>query len=162
MMRIQPYYTLAKVIEGAVITFINITEMRKARDILLESENLRRLAAVVHDSNDAVSMQDMQGRILIWNPAAERIYGWTKSEALEMNIRDRLPEKNRTNALLVIQQFGLSEVMKPHMTQRLTRDGRVLDVWLTATSLVNETGGIYAIVTTERPAGQKDEEKTEV
>ena len=161
MMRIQPYYTLSKVIEGAVITFTNITEIKKSEKLIQESENLRLLAAVVHDSNDAVSMQDMQGRILAWNPAAERIYGWTESEALKINTLDRMPEKNRDNELITIQRLGLSETMKPHMTQRLTKDGRMLDVWLTATALIDETRGMYAVVTTERPAGHKNEEETE-
>ena len=41
-----------------------------------------RLAAVVRDSNDAVTMMDFEGRVLAWNPEAERIYGWSEAEAL--------------------------------------------------------------------------------
>ena len=40
---------------------------------LREVEALRRLAVVVRDAYDAVTVQDLEGRILAWNPAAERI-----------------------------------------------------------------------------------------
>jgi len=41
--------------------------------------------------------------------------------------------------------------------QRFTKDGRIVEVWLTATALVNESGEVYAIATTERERGlEKD------
>jgi two-component system CheB/CheR fusion protein len=54
------------VIEGAVITFTEITETKKAQAALRESEALRRLAAVVRDAYDAVLVQDLEGRIIAW------------------------------------------------------------------------------------------------
>ena len=71
LLRIRPYRTLENVIEGAVITFTEITEMRNAQAALRESEALRRLAVVVRDAHDAILMQDLEGRILAWNPRAE-------------------------------------------------------------------------------------------
>ena len=64
LMRIRPYRTLENVIEGSVITFVEITEQKRIQESLRESETLRRLAAVVRDSNDAIAMQDFEGRIL--------------------------------------------------------------------------------------------------
>ena len=43
-----------------------------------------------------------------------------------------------------------SEIIAPYQTQRLTKDGRLLNIWLTGTALINEAGKIYAIATTER------------
>ena len=68
-MRIQPYRTLDNVIEGAVITFVDITEMKQARDALRKANDLLRLAVVVRDAHDAITVQDLDGRILAWNPA---------------------------------------------------------------------------------------------
>ena len=62
LLRIRPYRTLENVIKGAVITFTDITEMKRAREILKESEAMRRLAAVVHDASDAIILQDLEGR----------------------------------------------------------------------------------------------------
>jgi two-component system CheB/CheR fusion protein len=42
------------------------------------------------------------------------------------------------------------EILETYETKRLTKDGSVIAVWLTATALINETGEVYAIATTER------------
>src|ERR1017187_8681825 len=60
-LRIRPYRTLENVIEGAVITFTEITEIKKAQTALWESEDLRRLAVVVRDAHDAIAVQDREG-----------------------------------------------------------------------------------------------------
>ena len=150
LLRIRPYRTLENVIEGAVITFTEITEMRNAQAALRESEALRRLAVVVRDAHDAVLMQDLEGRILAWNPGAERMYGWSEAEALTMNIRDLIPEGQREDALAIVKQLARAEVLEPYRLQRIAKDGRIVEVWLTATALMNETGEVYAIATTER------------
>jgi two-component system CheB/CheR fusion protein len=150
LLRIRPYRTLENVIEGAVITFTEITEIRKAQAALRESEDLRRLAVVVRDAHDAITVQDLEGRILAWNPGAERMYGWSEAEALAMNICDLIPEGRREEALAVLRQQSRAEVMEPCRMQRIAKDGRTLEVWLTATALVNGSGGVYAIATTER------------
>ncbi|MDO8721736.1 MAG: chemotaxis protein CheB [Syntrophales bacterium] len=159
LMRIRPYRTLENVIEGAVLTFFDITEMKKAREALREVEALRRLAVVVRDAYDAVTVQDLEGRILAWNPAAERIYGWSEAEALAMNIRDLIPESQREEALAVVQQLARAEVLAPYRAQRLAKDGRIVESWLTATALVKDAGEIYALATTEREAVKSDGKK---
>ena len=150
LLRIRPYRTLENVIEGAVITFTEITEMKEAREALRESEALRRLAVVVRDAHDAITVQDLEGRILSWNPAAERLYGWTATETLAMNIRDLIPKGRREEALTIVKQLSRTEVLEPYRLQRIAKDGRIVEVSLTATALVNECGKAYAIATTER------------
>ncbi len=150
LLRIRPYRTLENVIEGAVITFTEITEIKKAQGVLRESEDLRRLAVVVRDAHDAITVQDLEGRILAWNPAAERMYGWTEAEALAINIRDLIPESRREETLAVLRKLSRAEVMEPYRAPRIAKDGRIVEVWLTATALVNDSGAVYAIATTER------------
>jgi len=157
-MRIRPYRTLENVIEGAVLTFTDITELRaaQAQAALREAMTQRRLAVVVLDSHDAVTVQDLEGRILTWNPAAERMYGWNEAEALTMNIRDLIPKKQRPDALATVQQLARAEILAPYRAQRLAKDGGIVEVWLTVTTLVKNTGEIYAIATTEREAVKGD------
>jgi len=157
LLRIRPYRTQENVIEGAVITFTEITEMKTAQAALRESEALRFLAAVVRDANDAVLVQDLEGRILVWNPGAERVYGWSEAEALAMNIRELVPEGQREKSLTMVKQLARAEVLEPYRLQRIAKDGRMVDVWLTATALVNATGEAYAVVTTERTRREQDE-----
>ena len=150
LLRIRPYRTLENVIMGAVITFIEITEMKRMKEILKDTESMRRLAMVVHDSSDAITLQDLEGRILAWNPKAESVYGWSEAEALTINISSLIPESQKEEELATLNKLIRAEVLEPYSTQRLAKDGRIVEVWLTATSLVNETGEVYAIATTER------------
>lgn len=150
MMRILPYRTLDNVIEGVVISFIDITEIVRARDALDKANKLGRLAVVVRDAHDAVTVQDMEGRTLAWNPGAVRMYGWSEAEALEMNARDRIPQGLREEELAKVRQLSLAEVLEPYLTRRITKEGAVVEVSVVSTALVNEAGKIYAISTTER------------
>jgi two-component system CheB/CheR fusion protein len=81
-MRIQPYRTLDNVIEGAVITFVDITETVQTEEALRKPMSCCRLAVIVRDASDAITVHDLEGRILAWNPAAVRMYGWSEAEAL--------------------------------------------------------------------------------
>jgi two-component system CheB/CheR fusion protein len=149
-MRIHPYRTLDNVIEGAVLTFADITDVMRTREALREAHGLSRLAAVVRDSGDAITVQDLSGRTLAWNPGAVRLYGWSEAEALQMNVRDRIPQPQRENALAKLVQLSRAEVLQPYRTQRLTNQGAVVDVTIISTALLNEAGQMYAIATTER------------
>jgi two-component system CheB/CheR fusion protein len=157
-MRILPYRTLDNVIEGAVITFVDITTLKKTEEALHKAANeLLRLAVVVRDAFDAVTVQDLNGRILAWNMGAVKMYGWSETEALKMNVRDLIPQSLREDALTKVQQLSRTAVLAPYQTQRNTKKGLVVGVWINATALVNESGKIYAIATTERTIDPKAE-----
>ncbi|HIH94822.1 TPA: PAS domain S-box protein [Methanosarcina acetivorans] len=148
LMRIRPYRTLENIIRGAVITFTEITELKRAKELLKESE--ARLDMVVRYSNDAITLQDLEGRILAWNPSAEKMYGWNEAEALNMNIGSMIPENRKEEELNTVKRLGRAEALKPYRTQRLSKDGRIVDIWLTASPLLNNFGEIFAIATIER------------
>lgn len=108
------------------------------------------LAAVVHDSNDAITVQDFKGNIKFWNLGAQRIYGYTKTEALKMNIRQIAPKTGRDEALALLKRLREGEKVRSFEAQRLTKDGRQIDVWVTVTTLTDEAGKLVAVATTER------------
>jgi two-component system CheB/CheR fusion protein len=150
MMRILPYRTLDNVIEGAVMIFVDITDMVQTRQALQEANERSRLAVVLSDASDAITVQDLDGRIIAWNRGAVLAYGWSEAEALAMNLIDRIPKGLRRDALARLQKLGEAEILEPYRTQRLTRTGRIVEVSIISTALVNEVGQIYAIATTER------------
>jgi two-component system CheB/CheR fusion protein len=119
-------------------------EIRQAREVM------RRSAVIVEDSYDAILLQDLEGRILAWNRAAQRMYGWSESEALAMNISALVPERLREKELTRVQQLIRSETLEPYRTERISKNDGIVKVWLIATALQNEAGQVYAIVTTER------------
>mgnify|MGYP000748937453 CR=1 FL=1 len=138
--RILPYRTVENMIDGVVITFADVTNLRA----------VKRLATVVEDSNDAITVCDKEGNITAWNKGAEVMYGYRKSEALKMNISKIVPENKREENLRLMKEIMSGKEIKSFYTQRKTKDKKILDIWLTITKLVNEKGEIDYVSTTER------------
>lgn len=111
---------------------------------------LRRLAIVLNDSNDAITVQDLKGNIKAWNKGAEKLYGYSETEALEMNIQQLAPPEQKKKALEYITQIASGEIVESFETQRITRDGKIIDVWATITCLKDNSGIIDSIALTER------------
>ena len=157
LMRILPYRTLKNVIEGAVISFLDVTEVVRIRESLQKANDLLRLAVVVRDAHDAITVQDLTGRTIAWNPGAARLYAWSEAEALAMNVSDRIPPDLRPDALRQLTQLARAEILEPYRTQRLTKAGTVVDVTIISTALMDAAGQMYAIATTERvvPGGSR-------
>ena len=149
--RIRPYKTLDNRIEGVVITFIDIDGIREAEQLRQSLQHEQRLATVVRDSNDAVTVQDFSGRILAWNPSAERIYGYPEKESLSMNIAAIMPEDDYIGMQKMLKRIRAGENIQPFETCRITRDGRRVKIWLAVSTLLNEQGVPTGIATTERP-----------
>ncbi len=148
-MRIQPYRTLENVIEGAVISFVDITAMVQTREELRKANDLLRLAVVVRDAHDAVTVQDLEGNTRAWNPAACRMYGWSEAEALQINFRDRVPVELQTQEFDKFRLLARGEVLPAYPSSRRTKDAQVLEVEVTATALIDASGQVYAVATTE-------------
>ncbi len=141
---IRPYKTADHRIAGAVIIMFDIT------DIKLDPAQERRLAAVVRDSFDAVILQAPDGKILAWNRGAEKMYGFSESEALEMNYSSLVPEDKRAEMTHYLQSTVAGDGQPYFEIQHLTKDNRPLMMSLTATALKDPTGHTYALATTER------------
>jgi len=142
--QITPYRTLDNRIDGVVLTFTDVTQVRRG------NEQALRLAAVLRDSNDAVIVHDFDGKISVWNGGAERMTGYLEAEALQMDCQQMLPEELRAKARSVWEPLRRGERVSSWESQRKTKDGRILDVYVTATALKDEMGRPDAIVKTER------------
>lgn len=142
-MRMMPYRTVENVIDGVVIAFVDIGHLK-------DTHKLNRLATVVRDSNDAITVQDFNGNILAWNQGAVQMYGWSETDALKMNIRQLMPKDKVKETEEFTKKLKKGKILKSFETQRLCKNGKVLDVWLTVTSLKTESGKTLEIATTER------------
>jgi len=154
--RILPYRSADNHIDGVVIMLIDITER-----VAAEARS-RLLATLLRNSNDAVTVQDFDGRITVWNHGAEQMYGYDEAEALQMNIRDTVPEDRRAETLQLIERIAAGEDIQSFETTRLTRDGRLLDVWLTITPVIDESGERVGLSTTERDITASNHAKDEL
>jgi two-component system, chemotaxis family, CheB/CheR fusion protein len=85
LVRLLPYRTLEDRIAGVVLSFIDITERKRAEEVRLW------LAHVVAALTDAVISFAADETVLSWNAAAERIFGWTAQEAIGQPLTTLLP-----------------------------------------------------------------------
>jgi two-component system CheB/CheR fusion protein len=76
VLRVAPYRTVENLIGGVVVTFVDVTELRRAE------EEIRRQGQLVHLSHDAILMWRLDGGIESWNRGAQELYGFSREEAL--------------------------------------------------------------------------------
>ena len=156
--RILPYRTTDNMIDGVILTMVDTTAEHAAVDkAQREVESLNRLSLIVRDASDAITLQDLDGRIIAWNPGAQRLYGWSEAEALLMNVRERIPTDQQPAALTQLRQLSQAKILQAYQTQRLTKDGTTLEVSITSSALRDEIGQMYAIATTERASRPANE-----
>ena len=112
--------------------------------------NLRYTATLVRDSNDAIMVQDFTGRISTWNHGAELMYGYSNAEALQMTIWRLVPPGKVAGLKEIMRRLMAGEWIASFATQRMAKDGQILDVWLTVTKLVDGDGRPIGIASTGR------------
>jgi PAS domain S-box-containing protein len=82
-------------------------------------QDLRRLAAVVKDSYDAITLQEFDGTIIDWNHGAERMYGYTQDEAIGMSVLKTVPEPLQNESRAFRDRLARGEPIETLETQRI-------------------------------------------
>ena len=116
-----------------------------ARDIserLRMERELMRLAAIVDSSEDAIVGKDLNGVIYSWNGAAERMFGFTEAEVIGRPITIIIPEDRLPEEHLVLTSVRAGESVRHFETVRRTKDGRLIDVWLSVSPIRTKTGQV--------------------
>lgn len=129
-----------------------------ARDIteIKQGERIRNyLAAVVKQSNDSIYIHDQEGMIISWNDGAERIYGYTESEALQMKIWNIIPPHLQPKTREMVSSILEGNKIESLETSRINKHGKLIDVLFSA-ALISEPGSPESsIVITERDVTQQ-------
>ncbi len=100
----------------------------------------RRLALVARQSSDAIIIHDLEGRISFWNPAAERMFGYTTDQIVGQSATLLAPPAKQAEVAENLEVIKSRKVIDILETQRLTRDGRLVDVALSAAPLIEPVG----------------------
>ena len=103
-----------------------------------------RLAAIVTSSADAIIGETLDGIITDWNPAAERLYGYTAAEAIGQHLSLLAPANLADEPRHLLARVRAGESVAGIETVRRTKDGRRIAVSLTVSPVRNEAGQIVA------------------
>lgn len=153
----QRVYELEQLETKRKQTELNLKESNQ--QLLDQTEELSRMATVVKDSNDSVLIQDLEGNITAWNYGAIKMYGYSEQEATKMNVADLVPKEYKTEALNFIVSIKKDELVESLETKRKTKDGKILDIWMVVTKLVDKDGNLIGVATTERDITERLKEK---
>jgi PAS domain S-box-containing protein len=99
-----------------------------------------RLAAIVQSSDDAIVSKDLDGIIRSWNPGAERMFGYTASEAIGRSIHIIVPTDRREEQEEVLRRLRRGESVDHFETIRVRKDGTLIPISLTVSPLRSSTG----------------------
>jgi PAS domain S-box-containing protein len=105
-----------------------------------EDFSRRHLAKIVESSDDAIVSKDLNGVIQSWNAAAERMFGYTASEAVGRSIRMIIPEDRQHEEDFVLGRIRSGEVVRHFETLRIRKDGRLVPISLTVSPIYGDDG----------------------
>jgi PAS domain S-box-containing protein len=126
------------------------------------SDALRRLAAIVDGSQDAIIAKDLDGIITDWNPAAERLFGLSAVEAVGRPVSIVIPPEQLDEEREMMRRALAGEPVQHYDTVRLRSDGTRLYVSLTVSPIRGEDGRPVGVSVTARDIGEvrrRDEER---
>ncbi|MGB8397767.1 PAS domain S-box protein [Bradyrhizobium sp.] len=119
-----------------------------ARDRLAERERL--FSAAVESSNDPIITKSLDGTITGWNPAAERVFGYTAAEAIGKNIALIVPPDRLREVQDTLRRIGRGERIEHNETVRLRKDGTPVEVSLSISPIKAPSGATIGISKTVR------------
>jgi PAS domain S-box-containing protein len=102
----------------------------------------RHLAKVVESSDDAIVSKDLNSIITSWNPAAEKIFGYTAEEAIGKSIRILIPEHLQSEEDDVLAKIRAGGKVDHYDTIRQHKDGHYINISLTVSPIRNDAGVI--------------------
>ncbi|MGY1619877.1 putative bifunctional diguanylate cyclase/phosphodiesterase [Geodermatophilus sp. SYSU D00691] len=130
----------------------------RTAELRAQRDELARLAAVVQSTDDAVATLAPDGRILTWNPGAEKLYGWTAEEAVGRTVAILVPDDQPRSSRAVLDEVVANDGLSVERVHR-RRDGRRFDALLTLSTIRGDDGAITGIAAIARDiSGQKRSE----
>jgi PAS domain S-box-containing protein len=100
------------------------------------------LAAIVDSSDDAIVSKTLDGVITSWNKSAERIFGYTREEAVGQHITLIIPEDRRDEEVKIVERLRRGERVDHFETVRRRKDGTLLDLSLTISPVKDSAGRV--------------------
>ncbi len=134
--RIMPYRTIANVIDGVVITFVDITDQHRLK------EEAHRLAAICASSPDAIVGLTKEGLIASWNTGAERLFGYTAEETEGKALALLFPGDSSEEIASIVERLQTGELPAARETTGRTKQDSLMALSLTLSPIKNDENAI--------------------
>jgi len=138
---------------GTLLTVIlrDVSERERA------AETERLLASIVRGSDDAIVASDLEGRILSWNPAAERIYGCSQAEAMRVDLAMLVAPEHQPQLEAVLKRVREGESVGHLETVGLRKDGHRFEASLGVSPYRDGSGTIVGASLIVRDVSEQQE-----
>jgi two-component system CheB/CheR fusion protein len=125
--------------DGVVLTLTDISALEHAR------ARLAQLSAIVESSDDAIIGKTLDGIITTWNGGAFRLYGFTAEEAIGHHASFLYPPGRKEEIESVLQQVRSGRPVDRLETQRIRKDGSLVDISVTFSPILNSSNTIVGV-----------------
>ncbi|HYO59349.1 PAS domain S-box protein [Archangium sp.] len=149
LMRVNPYRTVSNVISGVVITFSDVTDLKKTQ------EREATLAAIVESSADAIISRTLDGIVTSWNLGAEALFWYSAREMLGKPVAVLFPEELRERYRALEDDVRQGRVVTGFETECLRKDGQRISVSLTLSPILDRAGQLSGFSVILRDIGEK-------
>ena len=139
----QPVRNLEGKVDGILVHAVEVTNQ-----IHEEKERERReragelLASIIDSSDDAIVSKTLDGVITSWNKSAERLFGYTREEAVGQHITLIVPEDRRSEEVKILERLKRGERIDHFETLRRHKDGSPVALSLTISPVKDASGRI--------------------
>jgi len=116
---------------------------------------LFRLSAIVESSDDAIVSKTLDGVIVSWNASAERIFGYTETEAVGQPITILVPRELLDEENKILERLRAGERVEHYETIRVTKAGKRVGVSLSLSPIKDSTGKILGLSSISRDITQR-------
>lgn len=102
----------------------------------------RHFEAIIESSDDAIISKTCAGIVTSWNPAAQRIFGWSAEEILGRHITVLFPADRTDEEAMIMNRIAAGEKVEHYDTVRQRRNGRLVHVSVTVSPIVDAGGEV--------------------
>ena len=129
---------------------------RRPGNRMVESEIL---ASIVDSSHDAIFSKTLDGVIMTWNKAAERIYGYPAEEIIGHSVALLIPQDHANEMTEILERIRIGERVGPYETTRRRKDGATVAIWLTVSPIHDAAGAVVGASSIARDITERDHER---
>ena len=139
-------------------------ELREAQERRIRKRTERTaafLASMAESREDAIIGQTLEGRIVSWNPGAERLYGYNAEEAIGRSVQMLVPAYRPQESAALLAKLAQGEHIEPYETIRVRKNGSLVEVSLAISPIRDMSGRVIGASAVARDLTRRKTEKNE-